>query len=203
MVNLVFIAAERDLQHAFQLAGWLKVDKSKPLIAWHLLEERMHYATLPMARFFLFGRAQDYSFAMPDPDHIVARRHHLRIWKTDCRVNGTPVWVAAATYDTSIEIHAMRLGITHRIDPHVDGERDFVSKSLEDTRQVTRLEYLSIPHPVYKAATTGGQPYYSDSRLALLDLSRTADRAGGAALSPDLAHEAAAGGPSASAPASR
>jgi hypothetical protein len=50
MLNLIFQAKEEDLQEAFAQAGWLKVEKSKRLIFWHLLWQRWHYTKLPMDR---------------------------------------------------------------------------------------------------------------------------------------------------------
>jgi LssY-like putative type I secretion system component LssY len=51
-------------------------------------------------------------------------RHHLRIWKLTQTYNGQEVWVAAATHD--IDTTNSRAGSkwSHRIDPHVDRERD-------------------------------------------------------------------------------
>ena len=92
MLNLVFVAQQEDLQNAFERAGWVKTDKWKPIFVWHLLRHRTNDAQLPMARFYLFGRVQDYSYALPDPDAVVSRRHHLRIWKTDYTMDGTPIW---------------------------------------------------------------------------------------------------------------
>ena len=40
MLNLIFLAKENELQDAFSRAGWLKVEKSAPQIAWHLLWQR-------------------------------------------------------------------------------------------------------------------------------------------------------------------
>ena len=77
-----------------------------------------------MARFYLFGRVQDYSYALPDPEATVTRRHHLRIWKTNYTLNGTPIWAAAATHDVSIEYAKGGHLINHRIDPAVDDERE-------------------------------------------------------------------------------
>jgi hypothetical protein len=170
MVNLIFVASEGELTQAFARAGWTHVDQSKARVAWHLFCHGTHYTRLPMAHFFLFGRTQDYSYALPDPLAIVARRHHVRIWKTDAHVNGDPVWVAAATHDISIDLRLRRLHITHRIDPEVDAERDFIAANLADSRAVARTQYLSAATPIYQATTTEGQPYYSDSRLLLVQL---------------------------------
>lgn len=170
MLNLIFVAKREDLESAFERAGWVKTDKSKPAIFWHLLRQRKHYVKLPMSRLYVFGRAQTYSYALPDPASIVARRHHLRIWKTDYQMDGTPIWVGAATHDVSIQIAIKKFRIFHRIDPQVDAERDFIAGNLADTRLVTNEEYLHCVDPVFKGQTTTGGTYYSDSRMLLVDL---------------------------------
>jgi hypothetical protein len=172
MVNLIFIAKEDDFQRIFALAGWVKVDKLKPSIFWHLMWQRKHYVKLPMETFYVFGRAQDYSYAMPDPAAIVTRRHHLRIWKTDYGMNGNPIWVGAATHDVAIKIEKRKLRINHRIDPNVDAEREFIAGNLTETHLVTQVEYLSSADPVFEAQTANGEAYHSDSRILLLDFSR-------------------------------
>jgi LssY C-terminus len=170
MLNLIFVAKREDLEGALERAGWLKTDKSKPTIFWHLLEQRKHYTKLPMDKLFVFGRAQDYSYALPDPTSIVARRHHLRIWRTDYEMDGSPIWVGAATHDIAIQIQMNKLRIVHRIDPEVDAERDFIAADLANTRLVAHEEYLHCLDPVFKGQTATGDTYYSDSRLVLMEL---------------------------------
>jgi hypothetical protein len=171
MINLIFIGKEEDFQQVFALAGWVKVDKLKPVTSWHLLWQREHYVKLPMNTFYVFGRAQDYSYAIPDPAAIVTRRHHLRIWKTDQEMDGYPIWVGAATHDVAIEIEKRKLRINHRIDPNVDAEREFIARNLTATHLVTQVEYLSSAVPVFEAQTASGEAYHSDSRILLLDFS--------------------------------
>jgi hypothetical protein len=178
MINLIFQAKEEDLQEAFAQAGWLRVEKSKRLIFWHLLWQRGHYTKLPMGRLYVFGRAQDYSYALPDPLSIVARRHHLRIWKTSQVVDGVPLWVAAATHDVSIQFVKHKFRLFHRIDPNVDAERDFIAGNLSEAKRLTREEYVNCPEPVSQAQTATGQLYFSDSRMLLLELQRSAPMTG-------------------------
>jgi LssY C-terminus len=174
MLNLIFAAKEDDLQEAFAQAGWLKVEKSKPRIIWHLLWQRKRYTKLPMGRLYVFGRAPDFSYALPEPKSIVARRHHLRIWKTGGSEDGIPLWVAAATHDVGIQVVKRRFRLLHRIDPNVDEERDFIAASLAVTRQLVRQTYMNRADPVFRAETATGQSYYSDSRMLLLELRRQA-----------------------------
>ena len=170
MLNLVFVAQPEELQQMFARAGWIKTDDWKPIFVWHLLRYRNHDARLPMAKFYLFGRVQDYSYALPDPRAIVTRRHHLRIWKTDYTVDGTPIWVGAASHDVAIVIGKRGHLINHRIDPNVDAERDFVGSNLTESSAVSQEEYLRSNNPIYQAHTSSGDSYHSDSRLLLLDL---------------------------------
>ncbi len=170
MLNLVFVGQQEDLQKAFERAGWVKTDKWKPIFVWHLLRHGTNDARLPMSRFYLFGRVQDYSYALPDPGAAVSRRHHIRIWKTDYTMDGTPVWAGSATHDIAIEIAKRGHLINHRIDPAVDAERDFVGVDLTNASSVSRQEYLHSPDPVFQALTASGETYHSDSRILLLDL---------------------------------
>ena len=170
MLNLIFVARGDDLEGAFKRAGWVQTEKSKPAIFWHLIRQRNHYLKLPMATLYVFGRAQTYSFALPDPASIVTRRHHLRIWKTDFEMAGVPIWVAAATHDIAIQIEISKLRIFHRIDPQVDAERDFIGDNLGDARLVAHEEYLRCAAPVFMGHTATGGIYYSDSRMLLLNM---------------------------------
>lgn len=172
MLNLIFVATKDNLQEAFASAGWQKADKSKLHFIWHLLWQG-HYRKLPMEELYVFGREQDYSYTLPDPGSIAARRHHLRIWKTQRFAHGVPVWVGAATHDVAIELAKFRL--FHKIDPDVDAERDFIAGNLAKTRQFTSEEYLNRAKPVFSAQTATGQTYHSDSRMLLLDLNRVVE----------------------------
>ena len=176
MLNVIFVAREEDLQEVFARAGWVKVEKSKPQIIWHLLWQRTRYTKLPMDRLYLFGRAQDYSYALPDPSSIVARRHHLRIWKTSREVDGVPLWVGAATHDVGIVFVSRKLWVFHRIDPNVDAERDFIARNLEQTEQLIGQEYVTSAEGVSGAETATGQAYYSDNRMLLMGLGPSLNR---------------------------
>jgi LssY-like putative type I secretion system component LssY len=175
MLNLIFLAKEDDLQGAFARAGWLKVEKSIPQIIWHLLWQRKHYTKLPMDNLYVFGRSQDYSYSLPDPNAVVARRHHLRIWKTDRQVDGVPLWVGAATHDVAIEFVKHKFRLLHKIDPNVDEEREFIAHNLAEAKQLTREQYVNCTEPVFQAQTATGQQYYSDSKMLFLELNQRAD----------------------------
>jgi hypothetical protein len=170
MLNLAFVATQSELEDAFARAGWIKTENTRFPAFWHLAMQRTHYAKLPMRKLYVFGRTQDYSYALPDSTSVVSKRHHLRIWKTDYQQDGASIWVGAATYDVALQWQVKKLRIFHKIDPKVDAERDFIAGRLSETRLVTHEEYLRCANPVFQGETATGGPYYSDSRMLLLQL---------------------------------
>jgi hypothetical protein len=125
-----------------------------------------------MDKLYVYGRPQDYSYVLPDPKLIVARRHHVRIWKSGRAVNGIPLWVGAATHDVSIELVMHKLAFFHRIDPNVDAERDFIARILAEAWQPAREEYLHCLKSVLSGQTATGQEYYSDGRMLFVELNQ-------------------------------
>jgi hypothetical protein len=60
--------------------------------------------------------------------------------------------------------------ITHKIDPQVDGEREFIRESLIQTGQVAEYSYVTPQGPLTRANTAHGQEFYSDGRVLILKL---------------------------------
>jgi len=124
---------------------------------WDMLKYRSHDAHMPMAEFYMFGRRQDYSYALPDPQAIIRRRHHIRIWKTQYTLAGVPLWAGAATYDAILEYAKAAHLVNHIIDPNVDAKRDFIGNDI--AAKDARRQYIQSKNPVTEADTTSGHPY--------------------------------------------
>jgi hypothetical protein len=171
MVNLLFIGNQEKLEQAFERAGWVETIRSKRQAVLHAARHPKNNVAMPMSRLFLFGRSQDYGYAINDLVSRATRRHHIRIWKTDYEIGGSPLWVGAATHDIGIEKDARKLAITHKIDPEVDAERDFVGSSLMKTQLVMGAEYAPpTSDAITRASTATSAKYYSDGQMLLLAL---------------------------------
>src|SRR5215468_635501 len=136
IVNFLILGSEAAMQRAFTTAGWVKVDADVKGTVLHGLIgslSKESYLTMPMSPLYLFGRQQDYGWAHAEPISVVASRNHLRVWKASFTVNGTMVWVGAATHDVGFERDQRNNGVTHKIDPDIDLERDYVQKTLSST----------------------------------------------------------------------
>ncbi len=173
MVNFMIVGSEDKVRQALQTAGWVVVDRSNKEAVLHGILaslSKQAYVQLPMSELFLFGRAQDFGFAHAEPFAVVAQRHHFRLWKAPMEINGQTLWVGAGTHDTGIEKDKRNGKLTHKIDPAIDGERDYIGRSLTDTGMVTAISYVQPSNPVTETKTATGDSFHSDGRVMAIGL---------------------------------
>jgi hypothetical protein len=173
MVNILIVGTEKEMVKAFTTAAWVKVDKSvESTVLSGLMAtfEKKDYLTMPMSTLYLFDRSQDYGFAHAEPVRVVMSRNHLRVWKSPYQVNGRPLWCVAATHDIGFERDQRNNGVTHKIDPAIDGEREFVNQTLSGTGLVAARGHVVPTHPVTEAKTATGGGFHSDGRILVLVL---------------------------------
>jgi hypothetical protein len=173
MVNVLIVGSEDELVQAFATAGWVKVDTSiQGTIVTGLLNtlEKKDYLTIPMSPLYLFKRVQDYGFAHAEAVRVAMSRNHLRAWKSPYQVEGRPLWCIAATHDVGFERDQRNNGITHKIDPAIDGEREYVNTTLTGTGLVTQRTHITPSNPLQEAKTATGGSFHSDGRILVLVL---------------------------------
>ena len=173
MVNLLIVGSKEQIAGAFQAAGWIQPDKTAQDAIVHAIQETMAhkaYAEMPISQLYLFGRPQDFGFVEGMPIQVVAERNHFRVWRTPwLDSHGRTVWAGAGTHDVGIEKDQSGT-LTHRIDPNVDTERDYILQTLQDSGMVATTEYLTPVDPVRQAATATGDTYHSDGRILVIFL---------------------------------
>lgn len=173
MVNYALVGTKEQVLAAFKAAGWVAVDKSVEEAVLHgILSTLSHeaYTEMPMSTLYLFGRPQDLSFARGDPLKVAAERHHLRAWQTDKTLNGRPLWVGAATHDIGFEEDQRNGNVTHKIDPEIDKEREFLLQSFDAAGVFSSAAYVTPANPMLKARTATGGDFYSDGRIVVMAL---------------------------------
>ncbi len=188
MVNFLILGSEQNMKQTFQTAGWVQVDKTKTDAVLHGLVSTLSkqaYLEKPMSVLYLFGRPQDYGFAHAEPISVVASRNHLRIWKAPFDVNGETLWVGAATHDIGFERDQRNNGVTHKIDPDIDNEREYVGETLNDVGLITQLTHVTPPYPLTEAKTATGGSFHSDGKILVMALRNSgAGKTPGATSSP-------------------
>ncbi len=176
MVNFLILSSEAAMQRAFTSAGWVKVDADVRGTVLHGILESISkesYLTMPMSQLYLFGRPQDYGWAHAEPISVVRTRNHLRIWKAPFQVNGETLWVGAATHDIGFERDERNNGVTHKIDPDIDLERDYVEKTLTSTGLVAEISHFLPANPLKEAKTATGGTFHSNGQVLILKLTDT------------------------------
>ena len=101
---------------------------------------------------------------------VAASRHHLRVWHAPDTLIGASLWVGAATHDIGFDRDQRNNGITHKIDPDVDLEREYVEKTLTGTGLVAEYAYVTPDNPLREAKTATGGQFQSDGRVLVLKL---------------------------------
>jgi hypothetical protein len=169
-INVAFIGTEEELHRMFAAAGWYAADpitlKTSVRIAADVVLHKP-YAHAPVSDLYVWGRRQDAAFEQPVGDSP-KQRHHVRFWcSREVDRNGEPLWLGAATYDERVELSRTTGGITHKIGPQIDSERN---KLVTDTARAGVLDgyYWVDPfHRVREGRNGGGDPYVTDGRLAV------------------------------------
>lgn len=175
MVNVLIVGTDAELVQAFTIAGWVKVDRSvEDTVVAGLLDsfEKKDYLTMPMSMLFLFDRPQDYGFAHAEPVRVAMSRNHLRAWKSTLELGNRPLWCIAATHDIGFERDQRNNRLTHKIDPAIDGEREYVNATLSGSGVVTARAHLTPGDPLTTAKTATGGEFHSDGRILVLVLKR-------------------------------
>jgi hypothetical protein len=179
MVNFLIIGSQDAMEKVFTAAGWVKVDanvKETVLNGFLASVSKESYLTMPMSPLYLFGRQQDYGWAHAEPISVVASRNHLRIWKAPFEVNRRTLWVGAATHDIGFEKDQRNNRLTHKIDPDIDLERDYVEKTLTSTGLVAERTYVLPADPMKEAKTATGGSFHSNGRVLVLKLGEPSER---------------------------
>jgi hypothetical protein len=169
--NLMFLGSERQLIAAFGEAGWFEADSVNAKSALKVAQATLRqtgYGSAPMSTLMVGGRAPDLMFQKSLD--TFAKRHHLRVWKLQKTYQGQDVWVGAATHDIATENKKAGTKWTHRIDPHVDREREWVQTDLLFVG--TGVAYVNIDRPAApkKLGNATGDTIVTDGKIAVVQM---------------------------------
>jgi len=175
LVNFVLVGSEKQVADAFKAAGWILPDKTNQdavVSAVLATLQKQAYVAVPMSTLYLFGRGQDFGYARAEAVMVIGERDHFRIWQTPFRgPNGETLWAGAGTHDIGIEKDQRKENaITHKIDPNVDGERDFIAQTLQQAGQVQATGYMDRPKQVKQTKTATGGEIKTDGRTLVIVL---------------------------------
>jgi hypothetical protein len=169
--NLMFLGTRQQLIAAFGEAGWFAPDdlsvKSALKVAQATLRQS-GYSSAPVSELQIAGQPPNLVFQKSLD--TFAKRHHLRIWKLNQTYNGQEVWIGAATHDIATTNSRAGSKWSHRIDPHVDREREWVETDLLFVG--TGIAYAGVDRPAVprKLANATGDEIVTDGKMTVVQL---------------------------------
>lgn len=144
---LVLARDDRQLKAVFGQAGWLQADD---VDLGNLARAAMfslmgtNYPTAPMPPSFWGNRVQDFGFERVAAVPSANKRHHARMWRSHVRSpDGLVMYVGTASLDIGT-----LWGISHRIWPDIDKEREYLLQSLLKTGMVAWFRKVAFVDPV-------------------------------------------------------
>ncbi|TGR17134.1 MULTISPECIES: LssY C-terminal domain-containing protein [unclassified Mesorhizobium] len=166
-INVGLVGTEKELVHAFAVAGWDTADAVTLRTAIDIGESVLFsrpYPDAPVSRLLFEGRAQELAFEKPVGDSA-DRRHHIRFWRTDTvGDDGRPLWLGAASFDRGVGLSHDTGAITHHIGPDIDAERDFVIGDLNAAGLLSSTSDLAGIGATKTGRNGGGDPYFTDGK---------------------------------------
>lgn len=178
LTNLIFLGTEQELVTAFGEAGWMEANNLNVRTALKAAQATMRstgYSDAPVSLLLLQGRPPD--LVLQKSLNTFAKRHHIRIWKMSQRYNGSDVWIGAATHDIATTSSRAKTKWSHRIDPHIDRERDWVLTDLLFSGSATAYVDLDRPAAPKQAENATGDNIVTDGKVSVVQLKSVAGAA--------------------------
>ena len=179
LTNLLFLGTQQQIISAFDEAGWIEADNlglGSAVKAAQATVRQTGYSSAPVSLLRLNDKPPDLVFQKSLD--TFAKRHHIRVWKLSQKYQGREVWVGAATHDIATENARGGTKWTHRIDPHIDRERDWIQTDLLFAG--TAIGYLDVDRPAApkKASNATGDDIVTDGKITVLAVKGSSNQNG-------------------------
>jgi undecaprenyl-diphosphatase len=166
-LSFIFVAKnDQELIQFFNTAGWILADNVNILSTYKIAKAALFkesYPQAPMTPDFWNSEVHNFGFEKETATDNVRTRHHARIWKTNYKTeNGDYIYVGTASFDSGI-----KWGVTHKINPDIDTEREFLFADLQNTSMISKSEKEQFVDPVL-GNNFSGDPFFTDGKLYIL-----------------------------------
>jgi LssY C-terminus len=183
-INVGLIGTREDVIAAFHAAGWYPADpitlRSSLEIVGSVLLDRS-YKDAPVSPLYFDGRREDLAFEKAE-GVSADRRQHVRLWQVlQSGVDGRPVWLGSASFDSGVTLSRDTGQVTHKIAPNIDQERDRLISDLDQARMLTDIFQVKGVGPTLNGRNGEGDPYYTDGEIWMAKLVIRGERAAASA----------------------
>jgi LssY C-terminus len=176
-LNLVIVGGLDDAFPALVRRGWSLTEQKWSGAIWRMIGAALSgeaYVNAPVSDLYLFGRAQD--LALQKARDNVHQRNHMRLWLSNIRYHGKPVWVGQISRDigTRLTVHSPTL-TTHKIDPDVDEARTAFTEDMVYSQNLVKMGLVNGVGAAPRAAPRENlttDPYHTDGFRVVLVFDR-------------------------------
>jgi hypothetical protein len=171
LTNLIFFGSPDALHRAFTAAGWLPSDDLNSASTFRTLKTlggNQTYTQAPMSVLLLEERAP--LFTLSKTTNTFSSRHHIRVFPTEEKWEGTPALTASSTQDIGIGFSRKQKTFIHLIDQHIDNERSKVINDLMFTGCVESIDMIPRPWLPTDAYNSTGDRLLTDREVAVLHI---------------------------------
>ncbi|MFP4896203.1 LssY C-terminal domain-containing protein [Paraburkholderia sp. EG304] len=133
------------------------------------------YVNAPVSDLYLFGHAQ--ALALQKARGDIHQRNHMRLWLSNMRYHGKPVWVGQVSRDIGIRLtwHSSTFTM-HKIDPDVDEARTALTEDMTYSQNLSKIGLVNgvgaVPESAPRENLTT-DPYFTDGYRVVLVFDRT------------------------------
>lgn len=142
-ISFIIIAKnDEELINLFKKANWQLADRINLMNIYKMSKAvlfKESYSQAPITPDFWNSEVNNFGFQKETAEKNLTKRHHVRFWKTAYTIdNGKNIYVGTASFDDGIKWGITV--ITHKIDPDIDTEREFLFEDLKSTNMLSKIQ---------------------------------------------------------------
>lgn len=170
-LNIAMVGDINDVYYAFMRAGWDETETIYGSSLWNTLKSSLsgsEYRYSPVSALYVFGRPQDA--ALQKARGNIDQRNHLRVWITNMRYKGKPVWIGQISRDIGVRF-TWKTITTHKIDANVDETREYLLEDLAYAQSLAKFGYVGGVGVYAFDSPRGnltGDPWFTDGLRVVL-----------------------------------
>jgi hypothetical protein len=171
VINLALLGTREQVETAFHRANWVGSDhlsKRAFFSQFYALLNDSSYARAPMMPMLVDERLPDMTFQKSLNSY--SKRDHLRVWQSEETLEGSPVWVAAATHDVGATLSVRHQRFVHHIEADIDEERSKVIRDLRLAGCVEAVYLARRPDVPRHTSNATDEAVNTDGELAVVRL---------------------------------
>ncbi len=164
-MNLIIIAEDDSrLIEDIRQAGWHFADK----LSFESIKKSINaliynrpYSKAPISPDFWNYKVNNFGIERLVRGESIKLRHHGRIWKTDCSINGRQIYAVSVSFDTRLK------WIVHKISPNIDKEREMFFNNLSSKHLIERYKKIQFVKP-FIGSNFYGDNFFTDGEAYII-----------------------------------